>query len=275
MSRFLRHMVERARGLGERLERRRPALFESRRPPSPAEDGLAIDDEISTGARTPSLPLSTHAAMATAPEAASVAVPAESPLPASGSMTTPPPPCALPPPPSVSLTIPPPAPIAARPHEPPATLRIEAAPTITNHARRPAEAVPSPRIPPSSRAAVAPPAASPMPMHEVTPSPRSERLREPRRTEPNSRRDTSRTELPPPARLPARAEIAGTVAHPARRASVANTLAAAPPAPVQVSIGRVEIRAATAPPPARTRDPSRSPALTLDDYLRRRHGDRR
>jgi len=45
------------------------------------------------------------------------------------------------------------------------------------------------------------------------------------------------------------------------------------PPPVQVSIGRVEVHAAVAPAPPRTppRAPSK-PAMSLDDYLRRRDG---
>ncbi len=39
---------------------------------------------------------------------------------------------------------------------------------------------------------------------------------------------------------------------------------------VQVSIGRVEVRAVFAPPPSPSRRPSPSPALSLDDYLKQR-----
>ncbi len=39
---------------------------------------------------------------------------------------------------------------------------------------------------------------------------------------------------------------------------------------VQVSIGRVEVRAVFAPPPLPSRRPSPSPALSLDDYLKQR-----
>jgi len=81
--------------------------------------------------------------------------------------------------------------------------------------------------------------------------------------------------LSSPARLPTMAVVAGAVAHPARRASAIATLPAAQPAPVQVSIGRIEIRATPAQTPTRPPGPSRTPALTLDDYLRRRHGEGR
>jgi hypothetical protein len=86
----------------------------------------------------------------------------------------------------------------------------------------------------------------------------------------------SATVLPPPPRLPVSTASTTAVAHPARRAhgshAPAPTLASPPP--LQVSIGRIEIRAAAAPAPARPAAASQSPALTLDDYLRRRHGDR-
>jgi hypothetical protein len=47
------------------------------------------------------------------------------------------------------------------------------------------------------------------------------------------------------------------------------------PAPIiQVTIGRIEVRA-TPPPPAREKRQSPSPAMSLDDYLRQRNGDQR
>jgi hypothetical protein len=46
-----------------------------------------------------------------------------------------------------------------------------------------------------------------------------------------------------------------------------------PPEPsIQVTIGRIEVRAT--PPPRPSREPARAPVLGLDDYMRRRNGER-
>ena len=51
----------------------------------------------------------------------------------------------------------------------------------------------------------------------------------------------------------------------------------APPPTVRVTIGRIEVRAALPTPPTATREPPRPrrPALSLDDYLKRRNGESR
>lgn len=75
-----------------------------------------------------------------------------------------------------------------------------------------------------------------------------------------------------PAQAPTRA-----VAHPSRSALHAPAPHSAAPAPVQVSIGRIEIRAATTAgtPTTGTRRQTNAPRLGLDDYLRQRHGSGR
>ncbi|HQU63766.1 MAG TPA: hypothetical protein PKY85_11520, partial [Nitrosomonas sp.] len=44
---------------------------------------------------------------------------------------------------------------------------------------------------------------------------------------------------------------------------------------IQVTIGRVEIRAAVASAVSARKTPARSPAMNLDDYLKQRNGERR
>jgi hypothetical protein len=79
----------------------------------------------------------------------------------------------------------------------------------------------------------------------------------------------------PSARAPATAAAALRLAQ-ARQPAWQRSGARAPTAaPVQVSIGRVELRAAGQPPePARAGAPA-APMLSLDAYLRGRHGGRR
>jgi len=45
------------------------------------------------------------------------------------------------------------------------------------------------------------------------------------------------------------------------------------PPTINVTIGRVEVRATQAPQPAQRRAESASPRMSLDDYLRRRNGE--
>jgi hypothetical protein len=66
----------------------------------------------------------------------------------------------------------------------------------------------------------------------------------------------------------------------ARAPAFPRVAAAAPAQPVvptiQVTIGRIELRAAPAAPPARVQGTtSRTPKLALDDYLRQRNGSTR
>ena len=66
------------------------------------------------------------------------------------------------------------------------------------------------------------------------------------------------------------------VAHPVRSAAMLATPAPLAPAPVQVSIGRVEIRGfSNAQAPASTKPAAPNPRLGLDEYLQQRHGNGR
>ena len=79
-----------------------------------------------------------------------------------------------------------------------------------------------------------------------------------------------------PPRLASREASRTPVAHPVRSAAMLAAPAPVTPAPVQVSIGRVEIRgiAGTAPPAASHSAVSK-PQLSLDAYLQQRHGNGR
>lgn len=79
--------------------------------------------------------------------------------------------------------------------------------------------------------------------------------------------------MPVPPRI-ARVEAApSAVAHPGRTALHAPAPRASMfPAPVQVSIGRIEIRAQGGTPATARKTASAAPRLGLDDYLRQRHG---
>lgn len=82
--------------------------------------------------------------------------------------------------------------------------------------------------------------------------------------------------LKTPPRLAHSEASKAPVAHPVRSAALQAMPAPAAPAPVQVSIGRVEIRGfagATAPIPARSA--ASKPQLGLDEYLQQRHGNSR
>lgn len=82
--------------------------------------------------------------------------------------------------------------------------------------------------------------------------------------------------LKTPPRLAHSEASKAPVAHPVRSAALQAMPAPAAPAPVQVSIGRVEIRGfagATAPAPARSA--ASKPQLGLDEYLQQRHGNGR
>ncbi|MGO1001011.1 hypothetical protein [Lysobacter sp. CA196] len=81
-----------------------------------------------------------------------------------------------------------------------------------------------------------------------------------------------------PSPMPRRRDTApvAPVANPGRAAAMALAPVTAPPAPIQVTIGRLEVGAvapaAFAAAPAT--GPAREPKLGLDDYLRQRHGGR-
>ncbi|WP_199746994.1 hypothetical protein, partial [Corallococcus sp. AB049A] len=75
-------------------------------------------------------------------------------------------------------------------------------------------------------------------------------------------------EFPAAARVPSfpvQAERGGS-------AHGVQALESAPAPVVQVTIGRIEVRAVTPPAPARPAPARTSPSLSLDEYLRRRNG---
>jgi hypothetical protein len=78
----------------------------------------------------------------------------------------------------------------------------------------------------------------------------------------------------PPAPLARPATLAPIVVQPqVRRAAVLAHESAPPPAPtIQVTIGRVEVRAARQPEPAARQARGAAAAISLDEYLRQRNG---
>lgn len=116
------------------------------------------------------------------------------------------------------------------------------------------------------------------PVEDTSPSPRAADPRSTESTDEERRRDVER---PPAAPVPAPAPPSPAIVmvQPVVRSAplppaVANGAEAPAPAPViEVSIGRIEVRATQAPAAAA---PVRraSSALSLDDYLRRRGGGR-
>jgi hypothetical protein len=79
-----------------------------------------------------------------------------------------------------------------------------------------------------------------------------------------------------PSRIVRSEATPAPVAHPARSAAMLATPIPPAPAPVQVSIGRVEIRGfASAAKPEAGRSMPSEPKLGLDAYLQQRHGSGR
>jgi hypothetical protein len=259
MNRFLHHLVERAQGVGERLERRRPALFESRRAPPRGMDDLA-----------------THAPAWESPAAAETRIVQRTEF-VPPVQATPSTPATLAPPSTQALAMP--APLRSPELTQLGTPQSHARPDDIEPRplRESLQRVPSLQTPHSSLAAQPSSAHSSASDLHAKLTPPTDHIRSDRVSELTGKAHSeSATVLPPPPRLPVSTASTTAVAHPARRAhgshAPAPTLASPPP--VQVSIGRIEIRAAAAPAPARPAAASQSPALTLDDYLRRRHGDR-
>jgi hypothetical protein len=80
--------------------------------------------------------------------------------------------------------------------------------------------------------------------------------------------------LPDRARIVVQPQVATRRPSPdSSRAAVAAASANEPPA-IHVTIGRVEVRAITAPAPPRSPAPPAAPKISLDDYLKRRNGAR-
>jgi hypothetical protein len=292
---FLGNLVERTQQRASPtplpiLERRRPGIFEPREP-SPAN---RLD--ITETTLVPSASSFTRVAEpamqppAPAPRAHALGVAAPTPPTAANVATARP--LASPPP----LTATSSAAHRAAPSPPPAMAtkpRADATTAATRSPRnkiardtpvpRPAVLAPErsgPALSAPSPAAIAAPSAISARSTQVV---RVERSRlEPRTTVVERAIDTHRDaptpaapapKLTPPPRLASREAPRSPVAHPARSAAVlAAPPAPAAPAPVQVSIGRVEIRG-LASAPAATRSAAPKPQLGLDEYLRQRHGN--
>jgi hypothetical protein len=271
------------------LERRRPGLFEPRGgvvpsvPVGEATEDIAVSPTMPHAAPMPVPPLHSVHAHAPSPAAAVVAMAstAASPSPA---IPVPPrlssPPASLPttsePPPSPSPIEHAPSPGRAAPsHE----VAPSPAPSVRTVARTQADEVPRPPraqrdAPPSSQVRIERSVRVESSTHERVVESRIEPSASPLRV-PTPPAPTAPMPMPapPPPRV-ARMEAAqSAVAHPGRTALHAPApRTSMSPAPVQVSIGRIEIRAQGGTPAASRKTASPAPRLGLDDYLRQRHG---
>ncbi|MEK8033828.1 hypothetical protein AACH06_23640 [Ideonella sp. DXS29W] len=290
----LARLIERARPGDDVLQRRQPSRFESPRPaPGPAMD--EIDSSTMPAApRTWAAPSesgpTTFAPIADQPAAreARHSLGHQGQRPPQGPDRH-----ARPEPPSPRETLRVDATLArstpatpATPHAPPARPVHD-----SRHGNASAPMLASPPLspPPLARAQAesAAPAAAAVPArqggnadHAFAPRPQRDAAPAPQ-GQPTSSVRAPRTPLlqappMPPLRRPEPAQPARAMARAARQSPSTAAQAATPreaPAPVQVTIGRIEVRAVTAPaPPA----PSRraAPRLSLDQYLRERHGGR-
>ncbi|MET4726679.1 hypothetical protein ABIE09_000450 [Lysobacter enzymogenes] len=286
MNGFLRHIVRRAQGQAPVLERRRPSLYESRQEPA-AEANEAIGTQAAATAvetrrafEPESARTAPRAPVAVSEPVADKAVPQniDTPPPALPRAATTPAPTSGPATLIESIqtlreTVVAVSANATAPNQTPQPPRRDTTPAATIDAptiRPQRDATPSPtalRSPPSVATRAS--AADPRPAQAQTPAPPPAAASAP------ARAPAPPPPLPAPARLAARDAAPAAVAHPARRNAPAAPAPVAP-APVQVSIGRVEIRAgAPAATPAAAPRRNGAPALGLDDYLRQRHGDRR
>jgi hypothetical protein len=278
----LARLVQRARPAAALLARRQPSMFEQGSAAAPAlgtPDGPASAE-----------PIAQPAALHLADSVAGRRTPLQAQEPAVAGPPRPLPPAPLQAPqqmPRHELRV---------PHE---TLRIDASvhevpavPSLAERASRPAANVPAPEHPAAgrvaaARAADAVPAARPAldPPQLASPAPppaRSGTLAAPpparpwpatTATEPLLRQErlaSTRPSFPPrPAQQAAGARFG-------QRQQAAPAAAPREPPPVQVTIGRIEVRAVAAPPAAGGRNPAKAaPRLNLEQYLHERHGGRR
>lgn len=288
---FLDRLVARAapaqRADAPVLERRRPGLFEPRggvvpsAPVGEATEDIAVSPTMPHAAPMPVPPLPSVHAHAPSPAAAVVAM--------ASTATAPSP--AIPVPPRLSS---PPASLPTTSEPPPSPSPIE-------HASSPGRAAPSHEVAPSPAPSVRAVARTqaddmPRPPRAQRDAPPSSQVRIERSVRVESRTHervvesrigppasplraptppapTAPMPMPAPPRV-ARMEAAqSAVAHPGRTALHAPApRASMSPAPVQVSIGRIEIRAQGGTPVSSRKAASPAPRLGLDDYLRQRHG---
>jgi len=261
---FLRRLAERSLGAGpEPVQPRLPLVFEG-----PVEDvplELERHEEVEARPaerREPPRPVSPAPEVEAAPpeppraEPAAPSPPPPAPVvrPAAEAPPAEPPPIV---PPARVEPSTPPAPPPRAPVVPPAAEAPPAPPTPP---------APPPSAAPAEPATAATPRAPAPPPAPPTPAPVVARVvgDEPR---------ASREEVRPPRRDGAAVEpvIGAQVQLGAPPAPIAVPRAPGPPS-VEVSIGRVEVRAVFAPPEAEPAPPPAAPTVSLDDYLRARDG---
>ena len=294
---FLGHLVERVQPKTTQmqiptLERRRPGIFEPRAPVAAtaldiAETRVAPSASSFSRATTPTLQAPSPVPRAAAAGPLVPTTQAATAITAASPMVSPP-------------QIPTPS-RAAQPAAPPPNLAIAdkprgAASVATRSLRRDAADTAS-AVPPTSRTRQQPgPVLSPTsPLPTIIP-PQAITVRSARTVRVEHSRLESRTTVvergsdkhrdPPapatptlrlntPPRLASREASRTPVAHPVRSAAMLAAPAPVTPAPVQVSIGRVEIRGIAGTPPAASHSAVSKPQLGLDEYLQQRHGNGR
>ncbi len=80
--------------------------------------------------------------------------------------------------------------------------------------------------------------------------------------------------LPDRARIVVQPQVATRRPSPDSSRAVVNSASASEPPAIHVTIGRVEVRAITAPAPPRSPAPPAPPKISLDEYLKQRNGAR-
>ncbi|MBL0163866.1 MAG: hypothetical protein IPP82_09570 [Xanthomonadales bacterium] len=276
---FLGNLVERTQGPTTALqmpmlERRRPGIFEPRasgsaQPLERIETVIRPDTSTFAPAMAPSTAPQSTRATPKATSSATVPAPVNSAAPAPIG------PARRMPATAHVAHIAAPAPVAATtatpPGEPIAASRRTRGKTVDESSPR--RGTPMPASPPA--------AIAPMQAVQAARSPQVTRIEQSRlesRTtlierEIEKHRDAPASPLKTPPRLTNREAPRAPVAHPVRSAALLATPAVVAPAPVQVSIGRVEIRGlAGAPAAAAPRRAAAKPQLGLDEYLQQRHG---
>jgi len=167
---------------------------------------------------------------------------------------------------------------SAPPAVTPGTRAATSAPAVTPTALQ--ERAPERRAPAPLAAAPAVGARTPVPHAAVPPAEPTRRAVPVRDEAPLSRRTREPASPPPPPQARPRASSPPAPSRAASRAAVQAALRQSGPppprdlAPVEVTIGRVEVRAVAAPPSA-ARGARPAPRLSLEQYLDDRNGDRR
>jgi hypothetical protein len=249
---FLAALVDRAEGRTPVLERRPRALFEPQRDAAPRIEELASEHPIEAprvhapAAHRPDRPERPN----TSPALTAAATPARAPL----SRTPEAVPRAQPAPTLPRLAAVPPAPA-----------HRAAATAIDGEAGRTARPAPA-----HETAATHRERGAPTPRRVDVPALRVQQVATPSKAPELAARTAVWRDVMP-------ARPAALLAMAARQASPRREPAAAPalPPPVQVTIGRVEVRAAQSPAQPVRKASTAAPSLSLDEYLRRRTGGTR